>query len=116
LIAKGGEPPKVIVSFDDRGWTARRADGVKEFAAWDELESVEIRTTDDGPYLEDVFLVLRTEAGASVLPQGFDPFDALFERLQQLPGFDNSAVITAMGCADNAIFPCWNRHNTGGSA
>ena len=33
----------------------------------------------------------------------------LLSRLQQLPGFDNEAVIKAMGSTNNAKFLCWKR-------
>lgn len=26
-----------------------------------------------------------------------------------LPGFSHEAVIEAMGCTDDAVFPCWRR-------
>jgi hypothetical protein len=35
--------------------------------------------------------------------------DALLQRLQALPGFDNKAVIEAMGCTQDAAFLCWRR-------
>jgi hypothetical protein len=77
--------------------------------AWDDVQSVEIRTTDAGPWVEDVFLVLRAAESVCVVPQGAEGFAELFEHLQQWPGFDNMAVISAMGCAENATFVCWRR-------
>ena len=72
-----------------------------------ELEQVRVMTTDDGPYAEDVFFVLIGAAQTGcVVPQGAMP-DQLLERLQQLPGFDNAALIQAMSSTDNAEFICW---------
>lgn len=42
------------------------------------------------------------------VPQGAEGFPALLERLQRLPGFDNRAVIEAMGSASPERFPCWH--------
>lgn len=79
--------------------------------AWDDLQDVEIRTTDQGPRREDVFFVLRSidgkqhsigQAAAAVSP-GF------LTRLQALPGFDNEALIESMGSTGNATFCCWVR-------
>jgi len=32
----------------------------------------------------------------------------VLERLQALPGFDDEAVIRAMGCTDNELFEVWS--------
>ena len=42
------------------------------------------------------------------MPQSADGADALLARLQQLPGFNNEAVIEAMSSADRT-FVCWKR-------
>ena len=101
--------PRAVVTFDDRGVTCRRIGGVVESVAWDDLHSVEIRTTDEGPFVEDVFLVLHAAGGGCVVPQEAEGFADLIGRLQRLPGFDNGALISAMTCAENATFPCWRR-------
>ena len=41
------------------------------------------------------------------IPQEWPGFGALLERLRRLPGFDNGAVIGAMGCTDDDRFVCW---------
>ena len=103
------ERPKAVASFDDSAVSCRRPDGFTETVRWDELRSVEILTTDAGPFVEDVFLVLHADNHGCVIPQAAEGFAALMKRLQQLPGFNNSAVISAMTCTDNASFPCWQR-------
>lgn len=97
------------VTIDDRGVSCHWPDGSETGIAWGALRAVTIRTTDAGPREEDVFLVLEGAGAACCIPQGADGSDELLERLQRLPGFDNEAVIAAMGCTDNATFPCWRR-------
>jgi hypothetical protein len=46
-----------------------------------------------------------------VIPQAAPGASQLLERLQQLPGFNNQAVIDSMGCTDNKQFLCWERGN-----
>jgi hypothetical protein len=99
---------KSVVAFDERRVTCLRPNGATESVEWAELRSVEIRTTDSGPWAEDVFVVLYGRGCGCVIPQGAEGFDALLKRLQQLPNFDNRAVIEAMGCTENACFPCWS--------
>jgi hypothetical protein len=97
------------VSFDAAGVTYISPDGAVRRMVWSHLQDVELVTTADGPFTEDVFWVLRG-AGATVsVPQSADGSDALLARLQKLPGFDSRAVIAAMSSAGEAHFPCWSR-------
>ena len=99
------------VSFTDDVVTRVRPDGVQETIRWDELYEVEIITTDEGPRQEDVFFLLIASDGKSgcAVPQSSEGSKQLLERLQKLPGFDNEAVISAMGSTSMARFVCWKR-------
>jgi len=83
-------------TFDALGVTYTTPDGVARRVDWSELLAVEIATDDGGPLSEDVFWVLRGPGAAVVIPQSAGGSHALLARLQQLPGFDNQAVIAAM--------------------
>ena len=80
---------------------------------WQELEQVDIVTTDKGPFEEDVFFVLRTVNGeACTIPHGLAVQQHLLDYLQRLPGFEfksNEVVAEAMGSAENRLFVCWQR-------
>jgi len=104
---------RVIFVVDDRG-VQRLIDGkIVEQVAWDDLVGVDIITTDEGPYAEDVFFVLHGKDGNGVaVPQEVAVPKKLLERLQNLPGFDNGKVIDAMCCAENARFVCWKKPQT----
>jgi len=106
---KARQPDRV--SLTDEAVTRVRPDGIEETIRWDALCEVGILTTDDGPMQEDVFFLLIASDGKSgcVVPQGAEGCDRLLERLQKLPGFDNEAVIKAMGSTSNAKFMCWKR-------
>lgn len=102
---------KVSLAFDDESITTRFADGTRKTVHWAELTKVVIVTTDEGPFVDDVFW--RLYAGDDVkvaypqIVEGSGPLlDAMQERLE---GFDNEAVITAMGSTDNARFTVWER-------
>lgn len=107
--------PALRASFDDDGVSLERSGRALGTVAWRDLVAVEFVTTDEGPFSEDVFLVLHDGGPGFVVPQGAEDFGALLERLQKLPGFENRAVIDAMGSTENARFPCWSRPGpTGG--
>lgn len=84
-----------------------RPDGSSERVAWSDLRKVEIITTDEGPFLPDVFWVLHGDKNHFTIPQGATGDDLLLERLQELPGFNNEVFITSMGSTSNARFVCW---------
>ncbi len=90
-------------------------DGMRKTIRWDDLDEIRILTTDEGPWHEDVHFVLITFDGkrGCTVPQLCDGSKQLLERLQQLPGFDNEAVIEAMSSTSNAEFVCWKRASLG---
>ena len=97
------------VEMDEYGVTRYLSDGTKEYVAWDDLAEVEIVTTADGPFIEDVFFILKGRSGSGcVVPHGLACDVKLLERLQRLPGFRNEMVIKAMCCTDEDRFSCWN--------
>jgi hypothetical protein len=81
------------VLFDTIGVTRTMPDGRTESILWDELQEVNIVTTDEGPAVDDVFWVLSGNGKGCAVPSGFN----------------NAAVIQAMGSTQNAKFVCWKR-------
>jgi hypothetical protein len=104
-VSRGSER----VAFDGDRITRTMRDGKTETVRWDELQEVGIVTTDQGPFVDDVFFVLLGETGGCAVPSDAKGMKELLARLQQLPGFDNEAVIKAMGSTTNAKFVCWRR-------
>lgn len=84
--------------------------GKTESVAWNDLQRVEVITTDEGPWAADVFGMLHGSATGCVVPQGATGAKRLLERLQELPRFDNEAFIRAMGSTSNQRFLVWNRN------
>ncbi len=109
-----GQAPKAReqVTFDDEGVTRTRRDGLIEHVGWDELLSVDIATTNEGPWFDDVFWLLSAGDHGCVVPSEAEGMGELLTRLQELPGFDDEAVIRAMGCTDNELFPVWSRERS----
>lgn len=97
------------VTFDDILITCPMPDGSLKTVRWDELQEIGILTTDEGPAREDVYWVLLGTNGNCVAAASADGTQELLARMQLLPGFDNAAVIKAMGCTSNAKFVCWKR-------
>ena len=98
------------VTFDAECVIRTVPDGKTETVRWRDLQEVDILTTDEGPYVDDVIWMLQGKDGAGcAVPSETEGMKDLLPRLQQLPGFDNEAVIKAMGSTNHARFVCWRR-------
>lgn len=75
---------------------------------WADVREVCVRTTDAGPFTEDVFFVVRDATLQLTIPQSHAP-ETFVARLQALPGFDNEALISAMTSMQNAEFICYRK-------
>ena len=101
--------PRPLVTFDEVGVRRCVPRGEDEYVRWDDLQAVTIVTTDEGPWVEDVYWLLAGAGGRGcAIANGAMPPD-LLARLQELEGFDHRAVIDAMGSCDDASFSCWRR-------
>jgi hypothetical protein len=100
-----------IVQISDTDVSCASPNGRIEKVDWDDLQSVEISTTDEGPFLPDVFWLLSGSNTSCVIPGAATGEMELLHRLQKLPGFRNNAGINAMASVKNARFLCWQRDN-----
>lgn len=107
--------PSAVVEFDEDAVTCTRRNGVVERVRWVELRAVLIQTTSDGPWVDDMFWVLVGKDGGCVVPSEAVGCRQLMERLQQLPGFDNDAVIEAVKLTEDQTLLCWHRPDAGDS-
>lgn len=98
------------VTFDAEVLSYRAPDGQESYLRWQDLEIIAIETTDLGPFIDDLFWVLRAQDGTSLaVPSQSTGTTDLVERLQQLKDFDNLAMIEALGSTDRQVFICWKR-------
>jgi len=98
-----------IIEITDQKISCGQPNGLVEEVTWEELEKVEIHTTDEGPFVEDVFWVLHGSGRGCVIPQGATNSEELLNRLQDLPDFDNKMVVEAMASTDNNEFLIWEK-------
>ena len=86
-----------------------RPDGTTESVEWNDLQRVEILTTDDGPFAPDMFWVLYGSTGGCVIPWGATGENELMDRLQALPDFRNDVIVNAASLTTNNQLLCWER-------
>ncbi len=99
----------ITVDIDEEWITCIRSATSRQAVRWNDLTAVLIETTDQGPFQNDVFLVLVGAKSRCVVPQEAAGSQELLARLQDLPGFDSQAVVEAMGTAENKTFVCWKK-------
>lgn len=99
------------VTFDEQRIERHMPNGTIESISWEEIDEVGILTTDEGPFVDDVFWLMTnsTRTKGCAPSNAAEGFSSLLERLQTLPGFNNEAVIRAMGSTDGAYFLVWRR-------
>lgn len=98
------------VEITDRYVRRTLPGGRVEEVSWADLAEVRIITSADGPFADDVFFVLIGAKGnGCAVPRSEVGSSTLLDRLQALPGFDNDAVVAAMGCTTDHQFLCWRR-------
>ncbi|HEX2736207.1 MAG TPA: hypothetical protein VHM70_31615 [Polyangiaceae bacterium] len=108
---KGNRVCSESVAIDDTGVRRVLADGSVEAVQWDELESVEIVTTDAGPFQQDVFWVLAAGDHGCIVSGEFG--GRILDHASRFAGWDHEAVIRAMGSTDHARFAVWDRARSG---
>ena len=98
-----------VVSVSGEEITNKRPDGVIERVPVQDVKEVAIETNSSGPWGTDVWWLITgaTPDARCAYPGGATGEQAMLQWFHGLPGFDDNAVITAMGSTSNARFVCW---------
>ena len=81
----------------------------REEIALDEITQIDLVTTSEGPFSEDVFAVLRGKDKEITIPQNTENFESLFDVFKKFEGFNYEAFIEAMSSTENERFVCWQK-------
>ncbi len=98
----------VKVWFDEERAWSHWPDKEPQSAAWSELIGVAVETTDQGPFVEDVWWHLATKEGVVTYPSEATGAGELLKRLQDIPTFNNERLIQAMSSTSNQTFILWD--------
>jgi predicted metal-dependent HD superfamily phosphohydrolase len=80
--------------------------------AWPDVLAVGIRTTADGPFIEDVFWQFVLDDGFVEIPGGWINGAELHELRDHLPGIDWEKILHATGSTRERIFRVWHREES----
>src|SRR6185369_4374105 len=117
VIVRRGRSGRLIpeslftVAADEWQISVSDPEGNERNTTWSLIERVLIRTTDEGPFLPDVFWIVEPiDKSALVFPGGSTGESDVLRALQaSLPGFRSEQVIAAMGSTANQEFLLWER-------
>jgi hypothetical protein len=100
-----------VVMFDELQVECLSPEGTTQRITWAEIRAVAVETNDQGLWIEDVYFLLFSNSKDQfcAIPQCSERSQELVARLQQLPDFNNKALIEAMGCTFNHFFLCWEK-------
>ena len=78
---------------------------------WDEIDLIQVLTTDEGPYVCDVFIILQNTATKNGVAVPSDRLETklIVDRIIKFPDFDGKTWIEAMGSAENKWFTVWKK-------
>lgn len=77
---------------------------------WNDIEEIAIITTDEGPFLPDVWLILTGKTKGCSLPLGAPKFDDVYNAISKFEGFNFEEFIKSMGSAENKRFELWKKN------
>ena len=80
----------------------------------DELDEIGVETTDQCPFAEDVFWILKRGDLRFRIGDPHPVFKRLMERFGSLEGFNWQPFIEAQTCSENRYFVCWRRPHESG--
>lgn len=104
------------VEADSDAITLHEAPNKVERLPWGALSMVIIETNAFGPIIDDLHWILVGQKPEQCwrIANGSTGIGTLLGRLQQLPGFDNDAVIDAMSSIDDSRVLVWQRAKQAG--
>ncbi|PCJ01127.1 MAG: hypothetical protein COB15_01450 [Flavobacteriales bacterium] len=82
-----------------------------EKVIWKNITEIRIITTDEGPWMPDVWLALfgKEEGDGCLIPQGAEGWEQVYNIVSEYEGFDFEQFINSMGCAENEQFLVWRK-------
>jgi hypothetical protein len=97
------------VTITDESVTVEHPQRAKEQIKWTEIESIKIITTDEGPFLPDVWIALLGRESGCMIPQGAKGYDEIYNMISKYEHFNFENVIAAMSSTDNQEFLVWSK-------
>jgi hypothetical protein len=97
------------IGFDDEKIWRTMPSAERSEIKWREVKGIFIETNDSGPFGSDVWWFVAGDEYTIQFPMGATGEKEMMSRFQQLPNFDNEALIDAMCSVHNNTFLLWKK-------
>ncbi len=101
--------PEARIGFAGEALVYPRGAGSQAVGLLSRLEAVTLRTTDQGPFVEDVFLLLDFDDRTWVVPSAHQDFMTVYDGLGERLPLNHQRFIEGMASAENNSFLLWGR-------
>jgi hypothetical protein len=98
------------VTFDDKRIVLSHPNKISEIEKWENIERIEVKTNDGGPFYADYWLVIYSESETIEIPQGATNYEQILEKVLKLKGLDLETFIKSSGSVTNKTFSIWSRN------
>ena len=98
----------VKVWFDKEKIYVQWPEKEKESIHWPSIKIIAVETTDEGPWLEDIWWHIANEEMTLTYPNQANGADKILNQLQKMPNFNNENLIKAMTYVQNQTFILWD--------
>ena len=93
------------VSINDDTLLSQNWNGELKELSLDDIQRVYVRTTDEGPFITDVWFGIETANDLIEVPQGCTGEELLIKFLETLPNFE----MNGMNSTENEVHDRWKR-------
>ncbi len=115
IAPRRDKSPTYRVTVTEDVVSCRSPRGATESVSWSALQVVFLEAVDEVPVGNLCWRLVGEDGARCDVPVEAAGSDELLENLQRrLPGFDNEAVVAAMGMLDGVV-PVWRRESSRGS-
>ncbi|OGC18746.1 hypothetical protein A2526_02315 [candidate division WOR-1 bacterium RIFOXYD2_FULL_36_8] len=98
-----------VVEYNNQGIGVRHPKHDYEYIKWNDVNQIMVITTDQGPMLCDLWIVLSGDNTSCSIPQGATGFDKLFDAFKKFDNFRWKSFFDAMASTNNNKFICWEK-------
>ncbi len=100
-----------LFSFNELGLSLQTKNNEKQTCLWAEVNKILIITTDEGPFVDDVFWVFQTAKGGIIVPSetAVDNDKKIMDCAKYFPNFNWEIALKSVTSAKNAEFVVWEQ-------
>lgn len=102
---------KYVVIISEETITVQHPERETQTINWNDIETIKLINTDEGPFLPDIWLALLGKNSGCLIPQGSKGFEDIYNIISEYENFNFENFINSMSSTDNEEFLLWTKNN-----